>query len=302
MKKNGLLYRMKKNYVGYVMIAPLFVGLLVFAYYPPIYGFILSLFEKEGQSGVNFVGFGNYIRLFQDEIFLNSIPTMFKIAIPQLLISVIVPLVCAELVFAVSSERLQGTYRMLLLLPMIAPGVVGTLIWKAIYDPTNGVMTNIVRFFGIISTDTNIDWLGDSAYVIFSIIFMGFPWIGGTNVLIYLAGLNALSGEIIESTRLDGASAFRRILSIDLPLLLGQIRYFLVFGLIGAFQDYSVQILLTGGGPGYDTYVPGYYMYHQAFMFNNKYYASAIGFFLFVVIMIITLIVNKFTNKDLSEV
>ncbi len=301
MKKNGLLYRMKKNYVGYVMIAPLFVGLLIFAYYPPIYGFILSLFEK-GQTGANFVGFGNYIRLFQDEIFLNSIPTMFKIAIPQLLISVIVPLICAELVFAVASERLQGAYRMLLLLPMIAPGVVGTLIWKAIYDPANGVMTNIVRFLGIISADTNIDWLGDSAYVIFSIIFMGFPWIGGTNVLIYLAGLNALSGEIIESTRLDGASTFRRIISIDLPLLLGQIRYFLVFGLIGAFQDYSVQILLTGGGPGYDTYVPGYYMYHQAFMFYNKYYASAIGFFLFVVIMIITLIVNKFTNKDLSEV
>lgn len=300
MKKNGLLYRMKKNYVGYVMIAPLFIGLLIFAYYPPIYGLLLSLFEEKNGSAF-FVGLGNYIKLFQDEIFLNSIPTMLRIAIPKLLISVIVPLICAELVFAVSSEKAQGAYRMLLLLPMIAPGVVGTLIWKAIYDPSNGVMTAIARALGFISSEVNIDWLGDSSYVFFSIIFMGFPWIGGTNVLIYLAGLNSMSGEIIESTRLDGASTFRRIISIDLPLLLGQIRYFLVFGLIDAFQDYSVQILLTGGGPGYDTYVPGYYMYHQAFMFNNKYYASAIGFFLFVVIMIITLIVNKFTNKDLSE-
>lgn len=301
MKKNGLLYKMKKNYVGYVMIAPLFIGLLVFAYYPPVYGLILSLFEKSGQQ-VIFCGFDNYVRLFKDEIFLNSIPTMFKITLPKLIISVVVPLICAELVFAIASEKKQGVYRMLLLIPMIAPGVVGTLIWKAIYDPANGVMTNIVRAFGIISSDTNINWLGDSKYVIFSIIFMGFPWIGGTNVLIYLAGLNSLSGEIIESTKLDGASTFRRIISIDLPLLLGQIRYFLVFGLIGSLQDYSVQVLLTGGGPGYDTYVPGYYMYHQAFMFNNKYYASAIGFFLFVVILIITLLVNKFTNKDLSEV
>lgn len=300
MKKNGLLYKMKKNYVGYVMIAPLFIGLIVFAYYPPIYGLILSLFEKQGQQTV-FCGFDNYVRLFTDEIFLNSIPTMFKIALPKLIISVVVPLICAELVFAVASEKKQGVYRMLLLVPMIAPGVVGTLIWKAIYDPSNGVMTNIVRAFGIISSDTNIDWLGDSKYVIFSIIFMGFPWIGGTNVLIYLAGLNSLSGEIIESTKLDGASTFRRIISIDLPLLLGQIRYFLIFGLIGSLQDYSVQVLLTGGGPGYDTYVPGYYMYHQAFMFNNKYYASAIGCFLFIVILIITLIVNKFTNKDPSE-
>lgn len=301
MKKNGLLYKMKKNNVGYVMIAPLFIGLLIFAYYPPIYGLILSLFEKSGQQAI-FCGFDNYVRLFKDEIFLNSISTMFRIALPKIIISVVVPLICAELVFGIASEKKQGVYRMLLLIPMIVPGVVGTLIWKAIYDPANGVMTNIVRALGIISSDTNINWLGDSKYVIFSIVFMGFPWIGGTNVLIYLAGLNALSGEIIESTKLDGASTLRRIVSIDLPLLMGQIRYFLVFGLIGNLQDYSVQVVLTGGGPGYATYVPGYYMYHQAFMFNNKYYASTIGFFLFVVIMIITLIVNKFTSKDPSEV
>lgn len=301
MKKNALLYKMKNSYVGYIMIAPLFVGLIMFAYYPPIYGLILSLFEKSGQQ-IIFCGLDNYARLFKDEIFLNSIPTMFQIALPKIIISVVIPLICAEIIFGIRSEKKQGIYRMLLLIPMIVPGVVGTLIWKAIYDPANGVMTNVVRALGVISSDTNINWLGDSKYVIFSIIFMGFPWIGGTNVLIYLAGLNYLSGEIIESTKLDGASTYKRIILIDLPLLLGQIRYFLVFGLIGNLQDYSVQVLLTNGGPGYDTYVPGYYMYHQAFMFNNKYYASTIGCFLFVVILVITLLVNKFTNKDLSEV
>ena len=94
---------------------------------------------------------------------------MFKIAIPKLIISVVVPLICAELVFAVNSEKRQGVYRMLLLVPVIAPGVVGTLIWKAVYDPANGIMTNIIRALGIISSDVNIDWLGDSKYVIFSI-------------------------------------------------------------------------------------------------------------------------------------
>ena len=104
MKKTALLYKMKKNYVGYVMIAPLFIGLLVFAYYPPVYGLILSLFEKSGQQ-VIFCGFDNYVRLFKDEIFLNSIPTMFKITLPKLIISVVVPLICAELVFAIASEK-----------------------------------------------------------------------------------------------------------------------------------------------------------------------------------------------------
>ncbi len=298
--KGNIIKRMKKNYVGYIMIAPLFIGLLIFAYYPPVYGIGVSLFEKQGENVV-FCGLKNYSKLFSDKIFLNSIPTMFYLMIPKLLIGVFVPLIAAEMVFGVKSCKMQGFYRILLLLPMLAPGVVGTLIWKAVYDPNGGIMSTVVQGLGFVGKNKVIDWLGDPDLVIFSIIFMGFPWIGGTNVLIYLAGLNVVSGEIMESARLDGAGAFKRIWFIDLPLLLGQIRYFLVFGIIGGLQDYSVQVVLTNGGPGYSTYVPGYYMYHQAFMFFNKYYAAAIGCVLFVVIMVLTLVVSKLTGKDKTE-
>ena len=126
---------------------------------------------------------------------------------------------------------------------------------------------------------------------------MGFPWIGGTNVLIYISGLNAVSAEARESARLDGAGTFQIIWNIDLPQIAGQMRFFLINGLIGGIQDYSVQFLLTDGGPGYDTMVPGYYMYQAAFQSGRMGFASAIGTFLFVVIMIFTLLSFKIGTK-----
>lgn len=289
--------KIKKSLPGYLMVMPLYIGLIIFAFYPPVFGFLLSLFKTDTEGGSIFCGLENYIRLFQDEIFLNSIPTMLLLMIPKLLISIIIPFIVAEMIFSVKSKRLQETHRFLLLLPMLAPGVVGILIWKSVYDPDGGLLTAILRLLSIIEKDAKIDWLGDPNYVIFSLIFIGFPWIGGTNVLIYLAGLYNIPKDVIESAELEGASTLRRIFAIDLPFLFGQIRFFLIFGIINGLQDYSIQILLTNGGPGYSSYVPGYYMYHQAFMYNNKYYASAIGFVISIIILLFTVVTNVFSKR-----
>ena len=85
--------------------------------------------------------------------------------------------------------------------------------------------------------------------MISTIIILGFPWTNGTSILIYISGLNAISEEVIEASRLDNCSTLKRIFKIDFPLLLGQVRYFFIFGLIGLLQDYSIQIVLTNGGP-----------------------------------------------------
>ena len=296
MKKDTILYRLWKGRTGYLFLVPLFIGLLVFCYYPPIYGIVLSFFEKKSFGSAKFVGFSNYADLFADKIFQDSIFTMLKIMIPKLLISIIVPLVCAELIFAIRSKKMQSAYRVLVLLPIVAPGVVGLLIWRNLYDPNYGLFSEILRFFGIIKEGQLIEWLNDPKYVIFSVVFMGFPWIGGTSVLIYMSGIMNISQEVIEASRLDGASTFRRIVSIDLPLLIGQVRYFLIFGIIGGLQDYGIQVALTEGGPGYSTYVPGYYMYNQAFMFDNFGYASSIGAVMFVIIAVFSGIASKFVK------
>lgn len=298
-EKGSLRAGLKRSRLAYLFLLPLLVLIAVFLYYPALRGVVNSFFDLDILGTSRFVGLANFRELFSDEIFLNSIPAMLKLMLPRLVISVVVPLVMAELIFYLHSSRLQYAFRVLCLLPMVAPGVVNTLIWKTIYDPSSGLAVILARALGFVGPNANVDWLGDKALAIPSIIFMGFPWIGGTAVLIYMSGLMNVAGDLKEASLLDGAGTLRRIFSIDLPLIMGQIRYFLVFGIIGGLQDYGVQIILTKGGPGYETYVPGYYMFKQAFTYNRMGYASSIGTLLFVVIFALTMLVQRLTrSKD----
>lgn len=296
--QNGLLREMWRCRKAYLFLLPLFAGLCVFSYYPPVLGIFRSLFRWDGIREADFAGLENYRRLFGDEVFLRSVPTMLKIMLPKLAIGIVVPLVMAELIFNVRNRKVQSAYRILVLLPIVAPGVVGTLIWKNIFDPNGGLLTAVLRLLHILEEGQVIDWLGSLDTVIPSIIFMGFPWIGGTSVLIYTSGLMNISQDVMEASRLDGCSTMKRVFMIDIPNIMGQIRYFLIFGIIGGLQDYSVQIVLTQGRPGYATYVPGYYMYIQAFTAGNMGYACAIGTTIFIVIAVITAATFKITRSD----
>lgn len=293
----SLLKRIWDARIAYILLSPLLIGLMITAYIPPISGLYHAFFDWSVTGTEKFVGLDNFKELFHDPVFLNSIPTMFKIMIPRLLISIIVPLVAAELIFAFKSKSAQYRYRVLILLPMVAPGMVYTLLWQKIFDPMTGLLSTLLQTIGILEPGQIVNWLGDEKLVIPSLIFMGFPWIGGTAVLIYMSGLMNISGEIIEASVLDGCGAFTRILRIDIPLIMGQIRYFLVFGLIGGIQDYNSQLILTKGGPGYTTYVPGYYMFTKAFTSNRMGYASAVGFVMFLSIFALTFLILRSSMK-----
>lgn len=283
--------------MAYLFILPLMLGLMIFSYYPAFSGIYHSFFDWDTTGRAVFVGLDNFIELWHDEVFLESFGTMLLIQIPKLLIGMFCPLVMAELIFNLRSKKAQQWYRTLILLPIVTPAIVGTLIWEFIYDPNNGLMTAVLQSMGVLSESGVIDWLGDPDWVIFSVIFMGFPWIGGTSVLIYMSGLMDIPNEVLESACMDGCSTFRRVFAIDLPAILGQIRYFLIMGIIGALQDYSLQLMLTDGGPGYTTTVPGYYMYLEAFTANRMGYACAIGTTLFIIIFVLTILTRKFVNN-----
>lgn len=286
------IYKARKCYL---YLFPLFFFLLLFSYYPAFSSIYHSFFDWKDTGELKFIGLANYKEFLTDtEVFWPSFVNMFKIIIPKLLISIFIPLIVAEIIFNIKSEKAKSIYRLCLLIPMVAPGVVTTLIWAYIYDPNYGLLSEIVKLFG----GQTIDWLNDSRTVIFAIVFMGFPWIGGTNVLIYLSGLNAISPEARESARIDGATTMQVIWYIDIPQIFGQIKFYLINGLIVLIQDYSVQFLLTNGGPGYDTMVPGYYMYQAAFQAGRMGFASAIGTFLFVIILALTLLVFRMKRKD----
>ncbi len=294
--KITLAKRIWKGRTGYLFILPLMIGVILFAYYPPILAIVKSFTDWDSANSGVFIGLNNYKELFRDQTFLDSIPTMLILSVPSLIIGIFVPLVMAEFIFHVTNKKLKSLYRVLVLLPIIAPGVISTYIWTFIYQQDGGLLNALLNAIGIPS---QINWLNDSRYVLFAMIFMGFPWVGGTSVLIYMSGLMDISGEVIEAARLDGAGTMRIIFSIHLPALMGQIRYFVVFGVIGAFQNYGMQVVLANSNKvdpditNSAIMVPGYYMYRQAFAHGRMGYACAIGTLLFVFVGLLTIITFK---------
>lgn len=285
-----------ENKWGLIFVAPLMISLAIFSIVPFFYGIMLSFTNASSASTYwQLIGFSNYQQIFQDQMFWKSVKTMCILLFPKLLINVFVPFIAAELIFNISNKKAQSIYRILVLLPVVAPGVVGMLIWKNIYA-VDGLLNNILS---VIDPELGkTDWLNsqDTPWkTLMALILLGFPWIGGTNVLIYLSGLMNISPSVYEAAKIDSCGFARRLFKIDMPLCLGQFRYFLIFGIINGIQDYGIQMALYSAAPDY-VYVPGYYLYRKAFTDDQQGYAAAVGVLLFLVIVLLTLVANFITN------
>lgn len=143
-------------------------------------------------------------------------------------------------------------------------------------------------------------WLSNEQLVIPSMIFWGFPWVGTVGVLIYLAGLQSISQDVYEAAELDGVGSWGKLFKIELPLMMTQVRINLIFMTIGTLTDYGLILLLLGtaGGPKNVGMVPGLYMYSKAFVDTQFGYACALGMSMFVLILLITVIYNKYVKVD----
>lgn len=284
---------------AYVLLLPIFAVLGVFAYYPPLSALYHAFFDWAPTGASRFVGLDNFRAMLQDEVFRTSFANMLKLSAFTVIATITVPFVVAEMIFSVKSRAAQYLYRVWFLIPVVAPLIVVLLLWRFIYDPSVGLLNAALDAVGLSSLKRG--WLGDFDTALVSLMFIGFPFVQGTNVLIYLAGLNNIPGEVREAAELDGATGLRRIRYIDLPLLAGQIRLFAVLGIITALQAFELPLILTRGGPGISTQVPGLVMYQNAFE-NAKFgYASAIGLVLFVLALVLTILTTRLLRSDSSD-
>lgn len=288
----------KKNKIimATLFLFPTFFVLIAFSYYPVINAISTSFTKWDGFYDPDFIGLKNYERLFKDQIFRTSMINVALWSAGSITVSLIAPYIGAELSFSLHSKRKQYIYRSLLVLPMVVPQVVTIQIWKFIYNPNIGVLNTLFDSIGLSGLKQN--WLGDPKLVIPSLVFMGFPWISSLNFLLFYAGLQNIPTDIIEYSRLDGCSTLRRIFVIDIPLTLNQVKLTLILGIIGNLQNVTTPLLMTGGGPGYSSYVPGLYMYHEAFQRSRFGYATAIATVLFITTLILTLISNRIKTLE----
>ncbi len=192
--------------------------------------------------------------MLDDDVLINSFWNMLRLLVFAVVATTTVPLVVAELIYSVVASQPNTFTACGFLVPVVVPLIVIILLWRFIYDPNVGLLNGLLEALGL--PGWTRAWLGDPNIALYALMFLGFPFVDGTSVLIYLAGLMNIPKEILEAAELDGVVGLRRIWWIDLPLLAGQIKLFLVLGTIGALQGFEIQLILTQGGPGWATQVP----------------------------------------------
>jgi raffinose/stachyose/melibiose transport system permease protein len=280
---------MRRNLKAYFFLVPSFGLVLIFNYIPIVQAFYRSFFQWRGGALATFVGLKNFVELFKDRAFGISVTNQLTLLVFDLVIVLTVPLVAAELIFGLRTRpRLQHGFRVLFVLPMVVPSMVTLLVWSFIYDGEVGLLNAFLRLVGLGSVTRG--WLGDPGTALYALMGIGFPWVGGTAVLIYLAGLLGVNGEIWDAAKLDGVHGIRRFFAIDLHLILGQIKLMLVLTVINQTQGFVGVLVLTQGGPGWSTLVPGLYLYQNAFQHARMGYANAVGVVLFLFLMLVTVI------------
>ena len=267
------------------MLLPSVALLLVFNYTPAIIGLYRAFTHWETGEAPQWCGMANFAAMGRDEFLRIGIGNQLVLLVASLAKTLIAPFIVAELLMSLRSPRLQYALRTLFILPMVVPGMVTMLLWAFVYDGSIGLLNMVLEAMGLGSMTRA--WLGEASTALPAIIGVGFPWAGGLALLIYLAGLNGISADVWDATSLDGATGWRRLLAVHLPLLRPQIRLLATLTIIGTLQDFGSILILTGGGPGLSTHVPALHMYFQAFRFGHMGYASAIGFALFIVIFVL---------------
>jgi len=285
----------RRQWKGYIFLIPIFLVLGTFKYIPFFNAVKMSFYNWNGANVKEFVGFDNFVRLFQDDTFFTSLKNIGIFTASGVLIQLTVPLLAAVLVFHVKQLKLQNLLKVWFVIPLVIPSIVIYLTWQWIFAGEYGVLNQLLEQIGLESWTHA--WLGESKTAIWSIIFVNFPWIGGITFLLYLAGLMSIPSELFEVAKLDGMNAWQRFIRLELPLVRSQVKLVMVLTIINQIQSFENVLVLTNGGPGDKTITPALYLYTKGFSYSEMGYASAIGLVLFVILLLLTLINNKFVKN-----
>jgi len=288
-----------RHRVSYLLLLPTFTLVILFFYYPALSGIFHAFTTWQAVGDSRWVGLDNFIFMATDPFIRHSLYNQLLLTLADMVKALVPPFIVAEMIYSLRSERERYWLRTLCVIPMVAPGMVIILMSYFIYDPNVGLLNQALVGMGL--EDLKRAWLGDPNFALGAIVGIGFPWIGALAFLILYAGLNNIPGDIVDAARIDGASKFARILQIDLPMLVPQIRLVVLLTLIASIQDFGRVLVMTGGGPGYATYVPALWMYEQTFLMSHFGYASAIGVTLFLVILTSSLIVLRVMKGDVED-
>lgn len=277
--------RIRKNTsqtAGYLFIAPQMLLMLIFIVYPVIKGFKMSLYKVYGMDSY-FVGLDNFKALFEDAVFVKSILNTVFFVVAIVLLTIIFALFVSTTVYDKNARYvsfIRGSYY----LPVMVSMVVMSIVWNFLLNPSNGLVSYVFQQMGA----GHVNLLGNPKTVMPIIVFVTFVGNVGQAIILYLATMIGISPDYFEAAQLDGATRWQRIRHIIIPLVRPTTAYLIVINIIAVLKIFVVIQLLTGGGPNNASVTMMYYLYQNAFVYNNTGAASAIGVLMFMIALILS--------------
>lgn len=291
-KKKGANLLQKQSRAGWIFLAPATLMIAVMSFWPMISAFITSLktgssANMEWASPVTY----NYTRMFADKLFMRSVGNTFLYLAVQVPIMLILAILLAQLLNN-KDLRLKGFFRTCVFLPCATALVSYSLIFKSLFA-TEGLVNAILVNFGILSE--NYNFLGNSTSAkIVIILALIWRWTG-YNMVFYLAGLQNIEYSVYEAAKIDGANGWKTFWNITVPLLKPTIIMTFIMSINGTLQLFDESVNLTNGGPANSTITMSHYIYNNTFGTGvaNFGYATAMAFFVFIMVGILALINMK---------
>lgn len=274
----------RENLWGYICISPWLFGFILLVAFPLFFSIYLSLCNWNILGAPSFIGFENFIELFKDARTKKALYNTMYMAALNIPLGTIVALGLAMLV----NKKIKFTnfFRLVFYLPSVVSGISLFIVWTWIFDSSStGLLNRLLTQFGI----GPIGFLTSEAWVKPSLVFMQLFLVGG-GMLIFLAGLQGIPEALYESAEIDGGNKRQKFWHITLPMLSPTIFFQVTMGIIGYFQNFQANFIMTGGGPGDASLVLGLQIWRNAFSWYRMGYASALAWLLFIIVMIFTFI------------
>lgn len=278
-----MIHTKRNSLIAYLFLLPWMIGLLTLVIGPMISSLYLSFTEYDLLTSPEWVGLKNYLSMIDDRRFINSV----KVTLTFTLIGVPLQIITALLVAIVLNKGLRGIgiYRTVYYIPSLLGGSVAiAILWKNIFGK-NGIINDFLAFFGI----QGEGWISHPDYAIYTLIALS-VWQFGSSMVIFLAGLKQIPGELYEAASMDGAGAFSKLRKVTIPLLTPVILFNLVMTIINSVQVFTSAFIVSEGtgGPANSTMFYTLLLYLKGFSYFEMGFASAMAWLLLIVLAIIT--------------
>lgn len=288
----GAARQRREDISGMLFSLPCILGFIFFAALPMLASLVFSFTDYTVSNKFKFIGPANYIYMFsgKDPYFYKSLAVTFYYVI----LSVPTSIAFAFLIAILLNQQIKGKalFRTIFYLPSIVPVVAMSAIWVWIFNPNFGLANVFLKQLGL-PTST---WIFGESTVIPTLVFVNL-WTTGSTMVIFLAGLQDVPRQLLEAVDIDGGGIWAKLFHVTIPMMTPTIFFNLVIGLINGFQVFTQAYVMTAGGPNNASLFYVFYLYREAFQFSKLGSACAIAWVLFIIIMLLTVALFKFSNR-----